>query len=92
MTQATEIKTLRSTTKYEALNAMDKINYDGYTVDVTRKVVIDADGGEYPIHFFRNADEVIAISDLHYGESGAMVEGSKGNWYNVEYETVTLDD
>lgn len=84
-----QIERMSRNLKAEAITAASKIELDGYTVDFDT-ITCDEDGDFWPIYFYRNGDEVIAVADFYIGEEGVVLHGSKGGEYELNGEEVTM--
>lgn len=90
MTTATQISRMSKILKAEAVTATSKIELDGYTTDFNSRTITDDESGDfYPILYYRNGEEVIAVPDFYLGEANVTLTGSRGGEYRLDNETVT---
>lgn len=88
---ATMITRMSKTLKAEAVTAASKLNLIDYVVSSDGRTIEDVvDGGFYPVLYFRNGDEVIAVPDFYIGEDSVSFTGSKGGEYTLVNETLHI--
>ena len=90
MATATQIQRMSKLLKAEAVTALSKISIDGYTVQSNNTITCDEDddGSFYPIWFYRNGEEVIAVPDFYISEENVSLTGSRGGEYTLNGETL----
>ena len=54
------------------------------------RTLVDASDANatYPIHYYRNGAEVVAVADFYIGEAGVSCTGSQGGCYELTDETL----
>lgn len=79
--------------KSEIAKALETVlDTEIYTPDSDGKYIQDMrDGGLYPVYYYRNEEEVIAVLDFYIGEVNHSVRGSRGNWYLLNDDILTPD-
>lgn len=91
MTTAKLINRMSGTLKAEAVTAANTLYLPGYTISADLKRIVcdeDQDGSFYPMLYFRNGEEVIAVPEFYIGEEGVSFTGSRGGDYELNGEAL----